>query len=216
MSQENVERLRSFFQRWDPWEWAKGENMSLFDPDLVYEGDVLPDQAGESYRGHEGLARATRQWLEPLEEGSTVELKRIIGLVEAGLALKVGEVKVRGRGGKQETRPVWDYQGISFHAFRHACGSLLFANGKSLKQVQGWLRHSQLSTTMNVYIDQVDDGLGSADAWDDILPGLGATLGATRRPETAANDDDDQTPDSAAQSRFEDKPQTAASVSPHS
>jgi len=26
--------------------------MSLFDPDLVYEGDVLPDQVGESYRGH--------------------------------------------------------------------------------------------------------------------------------------------------------------------
>src|SRR5436190_24041744 len=76
---ENVEALRCFFQTWEPWEWARGENMSLFDPDLVYEGDVLPDHVGESYRGHEGLARATRQWLEPFDDGSTVELERIIG-----------------------------------------------------------------------------------------------------------------------------------------
>ncbi len=57
----------------------------------------------------------------------------------------------------------------TFHAFRKACWLLLLAHGKSLKQVQGWLRHSQLTTTMNVYIHQVDDGLGSADAWDEIL-----------------------------------------------
>lgn len=62
-----------------------------------------------------------------------------------------------------------DYQGVGFHAFRKACGSLLLAHGKSIKQVQGWLRHSQLTTTLNVYVHQVDDGLGSADAWDDIL-----------------------------------------------
>lgn len=101
-------------------------------------------------------------------------------LVEAGLAVKVGEqkVKVRRRGVTvEETRPVYDYQGIAFHAFRKACGSLLLAHGKSLKQVQGWLRHSQLTTTMNVYIHEVDDGLGSADAWDDILPGSGQRWG---------------------------------------
>jgi integrase len=92
-------------------------------------------------------------------------------LREAGVAVQVGTVTVRKRG-KDVEEPVWDYQGVAFHAFRHACGSLLFANGKSLKQVQGWLRHSQLTTTMNVYIHQVDDGLGSADAWDDILAGV--------------------------------------------
>jgi integrase len=53
------------------------------------------------------------------------------------------------------------------------------AHGKSLKQVQGWLRHSQLTTTMNVYIHQVDDGLGDADAWDDIL--TPRTVGETAR-----------------------------------
>ena len=97
MSQENVERLRSFFQTWDPWEWAKGKNMSLFDPDLVYEGDVLPDQAGESYRGHEGLARATRQWLEPFE-GSTVELERIIGAGDDLVSVQRGRGKMRHTG----------------------------------------------------------------------------------------------------------------------
>jgi integrase len=62
-----------------------------------------------------------------------------------------------------------DGQGIAFHAFRKACGSFLLHHGKTLKQVQGWLRHSQLTTTLNVYIQQVDDGLGGAAVWDDIL-----------------------------------------------
>ncbi len=47
-----------------------------------------------------------------------------------------------------------------------------------------------LPTTMNVYINQVDNGLGAADVWDDILPENGATWGhpgATHRPETVAN-----------------------------
>jgi hypothetical protein len=95
-------------------------------------------------------------------------------------------------------QPVYDYGGVGFHAFRRACGSLLLANGKTLKQVQGWLRHSQLTTTMNVYIHQVDDGLGSADAWDDILGPPGAPLGAPRPPETAANGTSAETHETAA------------------
>jgi hypothetical protein len=35
-------------------------------------------------------------------------------------------------------------------------------DGKTLEQVQGRLRHSQMTTTMNVYIQQVDDGVGDA------------------------------------------------------
>ncbi|MHB8492641.1 MAG: tyrosine-type recombinase/integrase, partial [Solirubrobacteraceae bacterium] len=84
-----------------------------------------------------------------------------------------------------------DGQGIAFHAFRKACGSLLLHHGKTLKQVQGWLRHSQLTTTMNVYIQQVDDGLGGADVWSDILPDMrqpGATRGATTHPGAAADE----------------------------
>jgi integrase len=87
-------------------------------------------------------------------------------LIEAGIARNLGT----------DDKPEWDYQGVAFHAFRKACGSLLFSRGKTLKQVQGWLRHAQLTTTMNVYIDQVDDGLGGAEVWDDIL-GAGAARG---------------------------------------
>jgi integrase len=83
-------------------------------------------------------------------------------LRKSGIAVMVGE--------DERGRPRWDYQGVAFHSFRRACGSLLLAHGKTLKQVQGWLRHSQLTTTMNVYIHDVDAGLGGADAWDDILP----------------------------------------------
>jgi len=106
-------------------------------------------------------------------------------LIDAGIAVQTGTVTVRKRG-KDVEEPVWDYQGVAFHAFRKACGSLLFAHGKTLKQVQGWLRHSQLTTTMNVYINQVDDGLGAADVWDEILDPRG-NLAATEAPETAAN-----------------------------
>jgi integrase len=99
-------------------------------------------------------------------------------LVKAGIAVKVGE--------KANGDPVYDYQGVAFHAFRRACGSFLLHEGKTLKQVQGWLRHSQLTTTLNIYVEQVDDGLGGAEVWDDILPARG-NAGATRPPEAAAN-----------------------------
>ena len=38
-------------------------------------------------------------------------------LIEAGIARNLGT----------DDEPVWDYQGVAFHAFRKACGSLLFA-----------------------------------------------------------------------------------------
>jgi integrase len=102
-----------------------------------------------------------------------------------------------------------DGQGIAFHAFRKACGSFLLHHGKTLKQVQGWLRHSQLTTTMNVYIQQVDDRLGGADAWDDILPGWGHP-GATEHPDTAANGTPSESNETASESQISEQSQTAA------
>ena len=72
MSRENVERLHAFLEPWgrEPWTpeaWERGEviDMSLLDPNVVYEDENLPDHIGEAYRGHEGIRRAARRWVEP-------------------------------------------------------------------------------------------------------------------------------------------------------
>jgi ketosteroid isomerase-like protein len=74
MSQGDAENLRVFWKA-----WAAGSiDMSLLDPQVTYEDENLPDHAGETYRGHEGVARATERWLEAFEE-LEIELDRIVG-----------------------------------------------------------------------------------------------------------------------------------------
>jgi integrase len=50
----------------------------------------------------------------------------------------------------------------AFHTFRHTCASLLFAAGKTAKQVQVWLGHTDPAFTLRVYVNLMDDGLGDA------------------------------------------------------
>lgn len=40
---------------------------------------------------------------------------------------------------------------ICIHDLRHSCASLLFSHGVSLKEIQEWLGHSNISTTANIY-----------------------------------------------------------------
>lgn len=40
---------------------------------------------------------------------------------------------------------------IRFCDLRHTCASLLLKNGVSMKEIQEWLGHSDITTTLNVY-----------------------------------------------------------------
>jgi len=40
---------------------------------------------------------------------------------------------------------------MKFHHLRHSCASILFEKGWNVKDIQGWLRHSKLETTMDIY-----------------------------------------------------------------
>ena len=93
MSQQNVENLRAFLKELDLEAWSRGAgNMSLLDPEVIYEDTTLPDHVGETYRGHEGVARATERWLEPYER-LTIELEQIVGADDRLVSIH----RVRGR-----------------------------------------------------------------------------------------------------------------------
>lgn len=61
LSSPNAAKLRAFGEGWTP---GQEMDMSILDPEVVYEDANLPDHIGETYRGHEGVARATERWLE--------------------------------------------------------------------------------------------------------------------------------------------------------
>jgi integrase len=48
-----------------------------------------------------------------------------------------------------------------FHAFRHTCASMLFADGRNAVQVQRWLGHHSPAFTLSVYVHLLDGDLGA-------------------------------------------------------
>ena len=84
MSQENVARLRAAAEASvDLHAWlvaieAGDADLSIFDAEMTYQDDSLPDHAGEIYHGHEGMVRASRQMAEPFSE-VLIEPVRIVG-----------------------------------------------------------------------------------------------------------------------------------------
>lgn len=58
---------------------------------------------------------------------------------------------------------------VTFHTFRHTCASLLFDNGRNIKQVQEWLGHADPGFTLRTYIHLMDAGVGDAEFFDDAV-----------------------------------------------
>jgi ketosteroid isomerase-like protein len=96
MSEENVETVREM------WETGlTGEPttipVSYFDPEVTYEDEFIPDHAGETYRGHEGMQRAWTQALEAFEDGALDN--RIVWARDAGdEVVTCHHVRARGKG----------------------------------------------------------------------------------------------------------------------
>ena len=57
----------------------------------------------------------------------------------------------------------------SFHSFRHTCASMLFDEGRNVKQVAEWLGHADPAFTLRTYVHLLDDGIGSANFFDSAL-----------------------------------------------
>lgn len=60
---------------------------------------------------------------------------------------------------------------IRFHDLCHSCAGLLYANGVSLKEIQEWIGHSDISTTSNIYTHlDFSSKVSSANAIVSIFP----------------------------------------------
>jgi ketosteroid isomerase-like protein len=109
MSQENAETVR---KSWEGLMRGDATGLEIFDSDVVYEDDLLPDNAGETYRGVEGLQRAWSVWTEPWDEiGTELEWVRASG---TDLVVSCHRAHMRGKGsgikGARRYAYVWRFR----------------------------------------------------------------------------------------------------------
>ena len=124
-SELNVESIRALWEGWTP---GQEMDMSILDPDVVFEDANLPDHIGEPYRGHEGVARATERWLEPYES-VTLELERIVGSGDRLVSIHHARSKARYTGIEDEgpLAYVWTFRDgkvIHFRSYRDPSDAL--------------------------------------------------------------------------------------------
>jgi ketosteroid isomerase-like protein len=124
-SESNVESIRALWEGWTP---GQEMDMSILDPDVVYEDANLPDHIGEPYRGHEGVARATERWLEPYES-VTIELEQIVGSGDLLVSIHHARSKARYTGIEDEgpLAYVWTFRDgkvIHFRSYRDPSDAL--------------------------------------------------------------------------------------------
>lgn len=110
---------------------------------------LLAHQSRSSFQGRE-------DFIFCLPDGSPMDywasLHRFHSAIE-----KIGIQRERGKHG--------------FHILRHSAGTLLYARSRDLKLVQGTLRHSDISTTSDIYVHLDDKVLreGTAILTEEIL-----------------------------------------------
>jgi integrase len=125
----------------------------------------------------------------PLSTGLARRLWPLRGAPEALLfATRAGTPLHDGNLRRRVLRPAAERAGVpwvGFHTFRHTCASLLFAGGKDIKQVSGWLGHADPAFTLRTYVHLMDEGLGEADFLDDAV--TVGNAGATGDPAKAAS-----------------------------
>ena len=74
---------------------------------------------------------------------------------------------------------------IRFHDLRHSCASLLYAHGVSLKEIQEWLGHSDISTTSNIYTHlSFSSKVSSANAILNVFPIVSHVSDSSQRPKS--------------------------------
>ena len=94
------------------------------------------------------------------------------GPTEPVFTSDVGTELIRGKVADRVLNPARALVGmpwVSFHTFRHTCASLLFANGKDIKQIQTWLGHADAAFTLRTYVHLLEEGVGTADFLDDAV-----------------------------------------------
>ena len=58
---------------------------------------------------------------------------------------------------------------IGFHTFRHTSASMLLESGKNIRQVAGWLGHTDTAFTLRTYTHLMDSGLGDVAFLDEAV-----------------------------------------------
>jgi ketosteroid isomerase-like protein len=96
MSEENVDLLQRLWETLMSGDYATLP-VSLIDPEVTYEDELLPDHIGETYLGHDGMQRAWDQALEAFEEG-TMENQMVWARGIGDQVVSCHHVRRRGRG----------------------------------------------------------------------------------------------------------------------
>ena len=101
---------------------GEADLVSHFDPEVTFEDMALPDHAGETYRGVDGVIRATERWVEPFEE-MTIDLERIVGSGDSLVSIHRWRARARHTGiaFDEPLAIVWTFREgkvIHFRSFR--------------------------------------------------------------------------------------------------